>query len=106
MIYLASPYTHPSKAVEAERYQQTLQAFATLCLAGAVVYSPIVSCHPAAVAYGMPTDAKWWEGFNREFMLACDRLIVLRLAGWEQSVGVRDEIAFFAERGIRPEWLD
>jgi hypothetical protein len=105
MIYLASPYSHPDKAVEAERYQQTMRAFAELCLAGAIIYSPIVSCHPAAVAYGMPTDAAWWARFNREFMFCCDRLVVLRLPGWEESVGVRDEITFFAERGIKPEWM-
>lgn len=107
MIYLASPYSHPDKAVELRRYDETVRALAHLCLLGLPVFSPIAMCHEAATRHGLPTDAKWWEDFNAHFMARSDACVVLMIDGWRESKGVAHEIKWFRDRcfpvqGLRP----
>lgn len=100
MIYLASPYSHPDPAVRQERYEQTMAAQAFLLREGRYVYSPIVASHPMALAHDLPTDAGWWKKYNHGMMNVCSEVFVLRLDGWDTSVGVLDEIAFALHYGI------
>ena len=106
MIYLASPYSHPDKAVEARRYADTVRAFAALCRAGYTVISPIVMCHVPATTCGLPTDAAWWEAFNLEIMCACDKCVVLCIEGYVHSVGVLAEVRWYSEQDREIGWMD
>ena len=99
MTYLASPYSHPDPAVRNQRFQAACKATAALIRAGAIVYSPIVHSHPLA-EFGLPTSWEFWERFDREHLARCDDMVVLKLAGWDQSVGVRAEIAIAKERNM------
>lgn len=92
MIYLASPYSHPDPAVRQERYEQAMAAQAYLLREGVYTYSPIVACHPMALAHDLPTDAGWWQNYNFAMMSMCNWLFVLELDGWDNSVGVQAEI--------------
>ena len=97
MIYLASPYSHPDPAIRKLRFRAACKAAAALIRAGATVYSPIVHSHPLE-AYGLPTDWKFWERIDREHLARCDDVVVLKLAGWDRSIGVQAEIAIARER--------
>jgi nucleoside 2-deoxyribosyltransferase len=92
VIYLASPYSHADPAVRKERYHATCRATAALLKAGLVVFSPIVHSHPL-VAFDMPTGWDFWEPIDRAYLARCDEVVVLMLDGWQQSTGVRAEIA-------------
>lgn len=94
MIYLASPYSHQDKQVEHQRYTQVQQVMAAFMSTGVNVYSPIVLCHPTALEYNLPTDAKFWENYNNNTIRRCDALWVLCLDGWKESKGVTEEIKF------------
>jgi hypothetical protein len=91
MIYLASPYSHPDPAIREQRFQAACQAAAALLRAGQVVFSPVVHSHPL-VAHGLPSDWAFWQHVDRECLQRCDEVVVLMLDGWEESVGVREEI--------------
>jgi nucleoside 2-deoxyribosyltransferase len=92
VIYLASPYSHPDPAVREERFRAACRATAALLRAGEVVFSPIVHSHPL-VAFELPTAWSFWERIDRAFLERCDEVVALMLDGWEESVGVREEIA-------------
>lgn len=91
MIYLATPYSHPEPSVREQRFRAVCQAAARLMQNGEVVFSPIAHGHPIA-AYGLPTDWRFGERFDREQLARCDDVVVLMLDGWEESKGVQAEI--------------
>lgn len=104
-IYLASPYSHPDPAIREERWHAACRASAALMKAGRIVFSPIAQTHPMALLGDLPLDFEFWQDYNRAWIEACSRLIVLTLDGWRESVGVRGEIAIAKELGIEIEYL-
>ena len=106
MTYLACPYSHPSVEVRERRYHAANKAFASLMKSGVQTYSPISHTHQASVDYGLPTDWKFWERNCTEFISICDRLIVLTIDGWRESVGVQAEIEIAQRLGIQIEYME
>jgi hypothetical protein len=104
MIYIASPYSHPDPLVREARFDAACRATADLFLAGRAVFSPIVHGHPL-VRFGLPTDWAFWQRFDTEHIRRCDEVLVLRIDGWDGSVGVRAEIEFATALGKRVENL-
>lgn len=98
IAYLASPYSHPDLDIREERYRAACRAAAALLLAGRPVFSPIAHSHPL-VDYGLPADWSFWRRHDRELLARCDEVLVLMLAGWRESVGVREEIRIARELG-------
>lgn len=98
MIYLASPYSHDDPAVREARFRAVCLATAALIRAGNVVFSPVVHSHPLA-SFGLPTTWEFWAEQDRHYLACCDELVVLMLDGWEDSVGVREEIRIAKELG-------
>ena len=105
MIYLASPYSHPDAAVREQRFHAVCRMAAALMQQGHVVFAPIVHGHPL-VGHGLPTDWLFWEQYDREHLRRCDELMVLRLDGWRESVGVAAEIRIAAELGKPVRYVD
>lgn len=58
------------------------------------VYSPIVHCHPLAIAHELPRSFEFWQHYNRAMIDQADTLFVLEIPGWEDSVGVKGEIEY------------
>ena len=54
-------------------------------------------CHPRAVEYDLPKEHTFWLNFDRDVISCSDEMWVLTLPGWEESVGVANEIAFARE---------
>lgn len=105
MIYLASPYSHPTPAVKEQRFQGVLKAAADLMAQGEIVFSPIAHCHPIAVTFGVPGNWEYWEKYDKAFIEVCDRFIILKLEGWETSVGVEAERKYAASLGKNIEFI-
>lgn len=106
LIYLATPYSKYPHGREA--------AFGSACLMAAHlmehynVFCPIAHSHSVEV-YGMNGDIKdgyWWLGQDFSILEKCDKLIVYKMQGWDESFGVSAEIAFANERGIPVEYVD
>lgn len=99
MIYLASPYSHPSSFEREKRFRAVCHAAATLFGRGIHVFSPIVHSHPLAILPGhdLPGDWAFWRSFDERMIGMCDELWVLKIDGWMDSVGVSAEIQIAAE---------
>jgi hypothetical protein len=104
LIYLASPYTHPSPAVRAARFDAACLAAARLIAGGDMVFSPIAHTHPILVRGRLPSGWDYWERFDRRMIAASDEVAVLTLEGWEKSTGIRAEIQITSELG-KPVWF-
>ncbi len=107
LTYLCSPYTHTHPAIREQRYEQAAKAAAQLMREGRLVYSPIVHGHPLTVADPeLPSDFDFWMRHCYAMLRVCEQIIVLKLDGWEQSVGVRAEMEFALKAGIRIEFME
>ena len=106
LIYLASPYSHASKKVMYERFEKVLRLAAHLIGKGQFVFSPIAYGHVMAGKYKMPTDWEFWLAFDEKVISKCDKLIVLKLEGWQKSNGVQAEIKIAKKYKIPIEYIE
>ena len=109
IIYLASPYTHTDASVREARFHQATRAAATLIESGAVVYSPITMTHPIDLLLaedGATLGSEYWVKFDEAFMNACSKMVILRIDGWSESLGIKREIEFFRAMEKPIEFLD
>ncbi len=92
--YLASPYMHPDADVRLNRFNEAVRCMHWLLYQRIWTFSPIVHGHSIAVQFGMPKDAQFWTKFNEAILEKADEMLILTLDGWEDSKGIRDEVAF------------
>jgi len=106
MIYLASPYSHPDRTVEALRFGEVCRIAGVLMARGLVVFSPIAHTHPIAERCELPRGWDYWQHFDEEFICVSEKVVVAMMPGWEQSKGVQAEIVIAKDKGIPVEYLD
>lgn len=98
--YIGSPYSHPEPLVREERFIRT-SFYLMQCLRDCQwAYSPIVHCHDMAKTWDLPKDANFWREYNFAMLRGAKRLKVLRLDGWQQSIGLTDERAEAERLGL------
>ncbi len=95
--YLATPYSKYDKGIEAA-FEEAAKATASLIKCGVRVYCPIAHTHPIAV-YGKldPLDHTIWLPADMPLMEAAVGLIVVKMEGWNNSKGIKEEIKKFRE---------
>jgi len=107
LTYIASPYSHESHEsheVMRHRFEAVCDYAGQQMTAGNVVYSPIAHSHPIAVRGGLPTDWGFWQTFDHVMLTRCDAMTVLMLPGWDESVGVKSEVATALALGISVDY--
>lgn len=101
MAYLGSPYAHNNLCITHRRYELALMSTIELMNEGHHVYSPIVHNHYVNLLGGPKSGWKghFWHDYDLHMLSLCDYMIVLKLVGWEDSVGLMGEIKFCRENG-------
>lgn len=103
--YLASPYTAHPGGIEAA-YEAACRAAARLIAAGVPVFAPVAHSHPVATHGGLdPLDHAIWLPADQPMMDGAGGLLVLTLAGWDRSHGVRHEVDAIAGAGRPVQYL-
>lgn len=104
LTYLCSPYTNQDPEVMVARFDHAAKATAWLIKdQGWNVFSPIVHSHPLALIGGLSGKWSFWEQIDRQYLSLSERVVVLTLPGWRESVGVTAELDF-ARKIQRPIW--
>jgi len=103
LIYLATPYSHPCPVIRFVRFETVNRIASELMQNGEFVFSPISHSHPIA-QHGLPKDYEFWEKFDDWFLEKCDKMIVVQDWGWENSVGVKREMAKAEMLGVKIEF--
>ncbi len=106
IFYLGIPYSSDDPAVREERFKKANLATTKLMKMGFVVFSPIGSNHFLAITGGLSCDWSFWEKYDTAFLCRCSKLIVLKLEGWENSIGLSAEIKIAQRLGIPVEYLE
>ena len=106
LIYLASPYNHPSESVRIWRYEAALEVVAKMMLNyDAMVFSPIVHNHPITCKRKV-SEHDFWLPRDICILRRTDELRVLKLQGWQKSVGVSLEIEVAELINLDIEYID
>ena len=87
-------------ALREQRFYQAELATAKLLHQGIYVFCPILHCHNLAKSHSLPTDANFWRDYNFAMLKPAAGLFILRIDGWDTSVGIAAEIAFAKEHKI------
>ena len=103
--YLVSPFSHSDAAVREARFEAACRAAAELTRQGKTTFSPIALSY-SLCRYGLPTDWTFWQRHDLKYLAMCQEVIVLKLDGWERSVGVQAEIAAARAMGKPVTFLD
>ncbi len=106
MIYLATAYSHPDPAVMESRFDTACRVAGKLMADGVVVFSPIAHTHPIAVRCELPRGWDFWIRYDREMLMAADKLVVVCMDGWRESKGIAGEIEIARELGIPVEYME
>ena len=98
LIYLASPFAHPSAAVREARLEAVRHICGRMIDEGRIVLSPLV--YAGELAQRGHHAPQGWYAWDLQFLARADELVVLQLPGWEHSNGVLVEIAAAQARNI------
>ncbi len=94
--YVGSPYTKYHLGLPAAWSGVAYFAAALTRDTGLTLYSPIVHSHPLAFIGNInPLDGEFWLRLQRPMADAATGLIVYRMTGWQESVGLAKEIEWF-----------
>lgn len=104
--YVASPYSDRLSINRLIRSSKTARFVGNLIANGEVAFSPIVHGHAIADMVKLPHDFDFWQNYCLTMLGAANKLVVLRLDGWDKSKGVAGEIKFAEEHGIPIEYAD
>lgn len=110
MLYIASPYTHPTCTVRRAR------AYCATKLTGELMrrvqhdwlFSPIAQGHPIAAHLPLPVASNhgfWMQQCHRALAEASG-LWLLPLPGWDTSAGVEQELDYCHAKSIPVTYLD
>ena len=100
MIYLAGPYSHKDEAVRVARFEALTKKAVQLMMDGHVVFSPITHGHAIAERHDLPLEFVWWSHQCLTMLEKAKKLIVLRIDGYAESVGVQAEIRYAEKNNI------
>lgn len=106
LVYLATPYSHQSDEIRKQRFEKVNKAAAKLMENGLHIYSPISHTHPIAEAGNLPKGWDFWEEYDRKLLAVCGKLIVYKQDGWQESIGVQNEIKIAQELKLEIEYLE
>jgi hypothetical protein len=114
-IYLATPYSvlHPISKNQANllkynRHERACKMAASLMQNGENVFCPIAHTHAIEV-YAMkdcPQDMEFWMKQCLSILQYAKELVVFKMDGWDESLGIKREIEFAKDLNIPIRYIE
>lgn len=105
LSYLAAPYSHPDPKIVEARMEILCKVDAKLIKAGIFTVSPLMK-HYIIHHADLPGDYAFWKNYSDTLLCAVDQVIVIKMPGWEESIGVTAEIRIATDLGIPVVYVD
>jgi hypothetical protein len=81
-------------------FKQAAEVAAWLDRHDVPVFSPVVLTHPIAIYGGLdPLDIEHWLAFDAVYMRLAYGILVAKMPRYEESPGIKRELACFSEQG-------
>ncbi len=108
LTYLASPYSSGGAGVaeRQRRFEIVCKVAAALMRKGENIFCPIAHSHPIEM-HGMTKveGHDFWLKQDFAVLAKCTKLLVVKMATWEQSVGIQRELALARHIGIPIQYI-
>ena len=99
-FYLASPYSHPNRDIEHLRFQMISNIAMELHADGYKLLAPICMSHPMKEhGKGGKSSFEYWKDVDLWMIDLCKCVVVVKMLGWNESVGVLAEIEYAESKG-------
>lgn len=111
LAYVAGPYTARLED-GSEDHARTAERMRIFCLCvGAMMGLGIKSASPLMMHLvrqhtALPGDWAYWGDYSMVMLKKCDVMVVLKIEGWEQSTGVKEEMLIAAENDVPIIFVD
>lgn len=106
LIYVASPYSAPTKEGMFEKFEKVTEFTGLMVQRGHVAISLVTYAKTIMDYQDLPDTFEFWETLSLTVLRKCDRLLVLKLEGWETSKGVTAEIGEAERLGMPVSYMD
>lgn len=106
LAYVCAPYSNISDKNQLMRYIARISADYMLANPGHFLVSGLINHYACQENPNLGTDYHFWQDFCVTLMRRCDKVIVIRFLGWDESVGVRSEISLAMQLGLPIEFID
>ncbi len=103
LIYVACAFGQADSGLRKQRIDLVSRFCAEKMREGIVVFCPLIHNYHI-LKYGLPIGWAYWEKFNKKLLEKCNRLYVLKLEDWENSVGIQAEVAIARKLNIPIEY--
>lgn len=90
MLYIACPYWHEDEAIRNWRVEVASYYTMKLWEVGRAAFSPI--SHSAIIKKHGTLTHEQWVDLDMSFLRLCSCVHVLKLPGWDKSIGVQLEV--------------
>lgn len=105
-VYIACPYSHQSRDIRKERFDDAAQYSSFLIKSGLIVYSPVIMRHNFSELFSLPYKFDYWKKTNTEFISMSLRVDILMMPMWENSYGLMNEFRIAAKYGSYVRFID
>ena len=97
LVYVASPLTHSDPAIRQKRFEAVRDYIGKKYKEGNqnMHFSPILYSYEIGQLFTLPHTANFWENIDHVILSKCDKLEILTIEGWDTSVGVQMEMAYW-----------
>lgn len=106
LAYVAAPYSAFRDKNQLMRDIARISADYMIAHPGQFLVSGLCNHYACLENPTLGTDFAFWKEFCVDLMRRCDKLIVIRFGGWDESVGVRGEIHLAMTLGLPIEFID
>ena len=100
-LYIASPYISEDESIMRNRVEAVTEVVKLISanVEWIFPFSPIMYTHDLSLSMNKKPCAGWYL-YDMGALNKADRMLVLKLDGWENSIGIGKEIAFAKGKGI------
>ena len=106
LVFISSPYSHKDPEVMELNYELVSKFVLKLINSGVNATSPIAYGHPLVKLGKLPSSWEFWEEFCLSFLERSSKMIVYKIPGWENSIGMKAEIEFAEKNNIPIEYVE
>ncbi len=106
-VFLSAPYSHRDPKVVALRIKNLCHIAAQIENRGVQhAISPLYNQLLLNNGVDLPASTAFWKSYSISLLLLCKELLVIRMPGWLESVGVNIEITTAEMNGIPIRYFD
>lgn len=105
IVYIACPYADPDPAVRRARVHIANRVAGVLSGHEFRVFNPLGHSQ-GIVDNGGSTDHEYWMDLNKAMLGVSAAMVVLTVDGWDNSRGVKEEVAIASEAGLPIYFLE